>query len=152
MFFIFSCGDNNSESTDTSIELSGTQAAEISGRWQSECQYDWNESTDFTSIYSTEEYFFNEGSVTISYKLYSDSSCNDYIETKQYNGTYELGDTVEISDTLFAREIAEHIGHSVFHFFYFISGDKLYFQGVNLDGEGEEPFLDLDNPYTLIED
>ena len=88
--------------------------------------------------------------------MYNDSSCLDLVETEEYEGSYVLGDLVEISSELHAREIAETfdpmtegIGTITWHAYYFISENTLYF-GADRGEEGEEPNLIIEKPYFLV--
>lgn len=157
--FIFVCscgGGGGSAANDNQVELTGSQSAEISGLWRSGCNIDWWESDDDALVYSIDEHEFNEGLLTINTSLYSDSSCSNLIETSEYHGTYELGELVEISENLFAREISETydpliegIRSITWNAYYFISEDTLYFGGDRGEND-EEPSLILEKPYTFI--
>lgn len=150
IFALASCGGDSSE--QPILALSGTQAAAISGNWQTDCYYELS-----LPGYVIDRREFSEGVYTNQTRSFTDQSCSRLIEDKQLLGTYEILGTIELSDTLFARDIdltivlmIDGVGTITSSAYYFISGEVLYF-GYDRGEGGDVPQLQLNATYRQVE-
>ena len=152
---VSACNDDDKRSE--SNKITGEQAAELSGVWESNCFREWGTTIDDKDVYSIETKNYSGDSLLVTADQFGDSNCTDFLQQKTLQGNFEFGELYEVDADLFARDIAEtylepfeNVRSITWHAYFFIDGQTLYF-GADKGEGGDEPHLVTEKPYTFIQ-